>query len=80
MRSTPCAENDPELWFDTRPTEIAAAKRLCLGCPVRDACLKAADDFEPFTYGNRWGVWGGLSAQERDNRARRLKERRGLVA
>lgn len=50
----PCRENDPELWFAESPTDVEAAKSLCLSCPVLDMCLAAAlERQEP------WGVWGG---------------------
>ncbi|MFF7635090.1 WhiB family transcriptional regulator [Kitasatospora sp. NPDC008050] len=38
----------------------AAAKEVCARCPVREACLEhALRTREPY------GVWGGLSAEER---------------
>ena len=53
-RPLPCRVEDPELWFAERPDLLEAAKRLCGGCPLRDACLAGAlDRAEP------WGVWGG---------------------
>ena len=49
----PCTE-DPELFFAEAPTDVEAAKLLCQGCRIRDACLEGA-------LGRRepWGVWGG---------------------
>lgn len=50
----PCRTNDPELWFAEEPGGIAAARALCLECPLRTACLTGAlERREP------WGVWGG---------------------
>ncbi len=49
----------------------AAAKQICRGCSVRGECLDyalAADE--------RYGVWGGLSAEERE-RLRRRRHARG---
>lgn len=39
---------------------LAAAKLVCGVCPVRDACLTAA-----LERNERFGVWGGLSEDER---------------
>lgn len=38
----------------------AAAKRVCASCPVRTDCLAVA-----LTYGEDFGIWGGLTAAER---------------
>lgn len=59
---------DPEVFYpiDTGPAgelAVARAKRVCAGCPVRAECLTdvmAAED-----PAERWGVCGGLSADER---------------
>ncbi|MGQ0577166.1 MAG: WhiB family transcriptional regulator [Pseudonocardia sp.] len=60
-----CAQVDPELFFPEsyrgRPAQrqVAAAKRVCAGCPVRAQCLSfalgALSD----------GIAGGLTPQER---------------
>ncbi|WP_245159742.1 WhiB family transcriptional regulator [Blastococcus sp. CT_GayMR19] len=53
-RPLPCRAGNPELWFADSPDQLEVAKRLCGGCPLRDACLAGAlDRAEP------WGVWGG---------------------
>ncbi|WP_068922159.1 WhiB family transcriptional regulator [Planobispora rosea] len=44
----------------------AAAKRICGGCPVRDACLSHA-----FNKPEKDGVWGGLTEEERGDGRRR---------
>lgn len=50
----PCWTEDPDLWFAESPTDVEAAKALCVPCPLRDTCLaEALDRREP------WGVWGG---------------------
>ncbi len=50
----PCRVNDPELWFAESPQDVEFAKALCTDCPVRDLCLRGAQQRrEP------WGVWGG---------------------
>lgn len=56
-----CRGTDPEMFF---PPPCAApprvAKRICAGCPVRAKCLEYA-----LANGERHGIWGGLSANER---------------
>ncbi len=61
-----CRGVDPELFFPVGTTgpvvewQTAAAKAVCAGCPVIDACRGwALATREPF------GIWGGLSEQER---------------
>lgn len=50
----PCRVQNGDLWFAESPGELEQAKRLCLGCPARLACLAGAlERREP------WGVWGG---------------------
>ncbi len=50
----PCWTADPDLWFAESPSDVEAAKALCVPCPLREACLAGAlERSEP------WGVWGG---------------------
>lgn len=43
-----------ELFFSDQIPDIIAAKQICAGCSLIDACLQGATDRrEP------WGVWGG---------------------
>ena len=56
---------DPELFFpvgNAGPAllQIAQAKQVCAGCPVRMPCLQRALDS-----GQETGVWGGTSEEER---------------
>lgn len=62
-----CAQTDPEAFFPEKGGSTRDAKRICLGCEVRDACLKFA-----LAHDERFGIWGGLSERER----RKLKKRR----
>lgn len=52
-----CADgtgNLTELFFSEQLDDIARAKAICAGCPVRERCLEQAlERREP------WGVWGG---------------------
>lgn len=55
--------SDPEGQFpDNNAEEIAAAKRVCTGCPVREQCLASA-----LALNEREGVWGGFTYAERRN-------------
>jgi WhiB family redox-sensing transcriptional regulator len=50
----PCHTADPELYFSEDEMQVAEAKSLCGGCPVRAQCLEGAlSRQEPA------GVWGG---------------------
>ncbi len=63
-----CAQTDPEAFFPEKGGSTREAKRICLGCEVKDACLEYA-----LAHDERFGIWGGLSERER----RRLK--RGII-
>ncbi|MEO1062488.1 MAG: WhiB family transcriptional regulator [Actinomycetota bacterium] len=54
-----CQGVDIDLFFDEDRT--IEARRLCLSCPVRTSCLSAAQDRD-----EPCGIWGGLTATERD--------------
>lgn len=59
-----CAQTDPEVFFPDKGGSARAAKRICQTCGVKDLCLEQA-----LIRDERFGIWGGLSEQER----RRLK-------
>ena len=61
-----CAQTDPEAFFPEKGGSTREAKRICMGCEVRDACLEYA-----LAHDERFGIWGGLSERER----RRLKRK-----
>ncbi|MGB3483079.1 MAG: WhiB family transcriptional regulator [Mycobacterium sp.] len=63
-----CAQTDPEAFFPEKGGSTREAKRICLGCDVKDACLEYA-----LSNDERFGIWGGLSERER----RRIK--RGII-
>ena len=63
-----CAQTDPEAFFPEKGGSTREAKRICLGCEVKDECLEYA-----LANDERFGIWGGLSERER----RRLK--RGII-
>ena len=76
-----CRGHDPELWFPGKGDHVGAAraKAICAGCPVRSDCL--ADILAArMPAGQTFGIWGGLSEQERrkvaSTRGRRRKAAR----
>lgn len=59
-----CAQTDPERFFPELGGTAADARKICSRCEVKAACLEyALKNNEPY------GVWGGLTRQER----RRMK-------
>src|SRR5579872_1945603 len=68
----PCSAN-PELFFtEDDPAAAAAAKAICGGCPFRAPCLAFA-----LATRQPYGVWGGLTAEERRPAVRRICPRCG---
>ncbi|MGW2331600.1 WhiB family transcriptional regulator [Streptomyces sp. NPDC001700] len=70
--STPDNPVDPEVFFP-EPDEmdrIRAAKALCQQCPVKQTCLDAA-----LEAGDRDGIRGGMTEEERDPLHRNLPRR-----
>lgn len=64
-----CTTEDVELFYGPEGEVAAArlgreeaAKRVCLGCPIREACLDGA-----LARREQHGVWGGMTTPERKN-------------
>lgn len=77
--SAACRNENPELFFPigdgvAAHEQIARAKAVCARCPVREQCLAFA-----VTTGQDFGVWGGLSSDERRRLRRDRLTRRGRV-
>ena len=77
-----CGDSDPELFFPDGDTvsmrlQVKAAKAICRGCPVSATCLSWA-----LASGQEFGIWGGLTEDERRRLQRRLRLGRpgGLAA
>ena len=65
MTRAACRAKDPELFFPISENgpgavQVAEAKAVCRGCPVREFCLDYA-----VTTGQEAGIWGGLTPAER---------------
>jgi len=73
-----CRSCQPDLFFPAGTTgaavpEIAAAKAVCMQCPVRWQCLGFA-----LRTGQAYGIWGGATEDERLS-LRRLARRRRMA-
>jgi WhiB family redox-sensing transcriptional regulator len=74
-----CLLADPDLFFPISaagPSErqVARAKTICAGCPVRRECLEFA-----LSHGQAYGIWGGTTPEDRQ-RDRRRKRRAAATA
>lgn len=69
MTETHGAAEVSAIFFPERGASLRRAKAICAECPVRERCLEHA-----LTQPEKYGVWGGLSEQER----RVMRKERGL--
>ena len=60
FRSAHCRDEDPDTFFPHDGTGVERARRICITCPVIDACLAYALERRI-----DFGVWGGTSEKER---------------
>jgi len=65
-----CLTSDPDLffpisWSGPALRQVAEAKAICAGCPIRQACLGYALEVGPVE-----GIWGGTTEAERRPLAR----------
>lgn len=61
-----CVGHDPGEWFpEGQGVHVSKALAVCEDCPVREQCLQHALD-----RGETVGVWGGMTARQRDHLAR----------
>ena len=60
----PCQVTDPEVWFgnegDPLSNRFKVAQKMCAPCPVKQLCAEFA-----LANNELYGVWGGLSPNER---------------
>jgi WhiB family transcriptional regulator, redox-sensing transcriptional regulator len=74
-----CRSADPDLFFPISgegpgERQIARAKLICAGCPVRQECLEFA-----LANAQTYGIWGGTTVEDRQ-RDRRRRRRRAAAA
>ncbi|MER5887278.1 WhiB family transcriptional regulator [Streptomyces sp. NPDC001941] len=60
LQSALCTTVNPEVFFATVPFVVEIARRVCERCPVQRACLQGA-----LERGEQYGMWGGLTPEER---------------
>jgi WhiB family redox-sensing transcriptional regulator len=74
MNRGACRGQDIRYFFpdnDTKHLDRYAAERWCSVCPIKQQCL----DYAMETY-QKFGTWGGLTAQERQRLRRGPRRRR----
>ena len=69
-----CREIPLETFFPPAEQEATDAKSVCLGCCVKNECLEFA-----IQAGERFGIWGGLTPQERRSLVARRRSRAALL-
>lgn len=57
-----CRGEPVEIFYPDHPADEWQAKLICEQCPVRGKCLQYALGHHEW-----YGIWGGLSAEERAN-------------
>ena len=70
QESAACKTLPLEMFFPPAEQEAASAKEICSECSVREPCLEAA-----LAAGERFGIWGGMSTEERQVVAARRRAR-----
>lgn len=75
-----CRHVPVEIFFPPAEQEADEAKTICATCQVRQPCLEFA-----IAAGERFGIWGGLTTQERRSliakrRNRARQEKAGEIA
>lgn len=76
MTDAACAQIGPAdtYYYPDKGVTTEPAKRVCNTiCPVRQQCLAYAMATEQYR-ADRFGVWGGLSPQEREDLARKRRK------
>ena len=68
-----CAQTDPELWFPEKGKHHPQALQICFRCPVRAQCAEAGQ-------GEEYGIWGGLTRDNRRQKRRRERQPCGTPA
>ncbi|EOM78041.1 WhiB family transcriptional regulator [Rhodococcus rhodnii] len=63
-----CREVFPDAFHPNPGESSAAARRVCMGCPVRGECLEYA------LTNQEHGIWGGTSSKQRAVMRRQRQE------
>lgn len=66
-----CLGKDPEMFFPLPGGDPYPAKAVCASCTVAEQCLAFA-----MIHDQRWGIWGGLTEDERTRLRRRGRRSR----
>lgn len=69
-----CRKVPVETFFPPAEQEATGAKDVCLTCSVREECLEFA-----IQAGERFGIWGGMTPQERRSLVARRRSRAALL-
>jgi WhiB family redox-sensing transcriptional regulator len=69
MAKGSCRGMDPDVFFPSDGAGVVHARRVCVGCGVREECLRFA-----LEHHIDHGVWGGASERERRRLLRRARE------
>jgi WhiB family redox-sensing transcriptional regulator len=73
-----CVGGEPEIFFPSEPSHpnaYAVARAVCAQCPVRAECFNAAASAEGGRAADyRYGMWGGLTPEERASRHRAARK------
>lgn len=70
-----CRTIPVEMFFPPAEQEGDDAKSVCDGCTVREPCLEFA-----LAAGERFGIWGGLTPQERRSLVAKRRSRAAAAA
>jgi WhiB family redox-sensing transcriptional regulator len=70
-----CRTIPVELFFPPAEQEADDAKLICEACSVREPCLEFA-----IAAGERFGIWGGLTPQERRSLVAKRRSRAAAAA
>lgn len=70
-----CRGSDPEIFFPPKGGSNREAKKVCAKCPVRIQCLNYVMGLERDGW-FRFGVWGGMSVNERRRLERMVSDER----
>jgi len=65
---------DPNFFFPMQGVPAGPAKEVCTHCQVRSTCLEFA-----VAHGDKFGIWGGMSARDRKRLTRVRRLQRQLI-